>query len=116
MTFGSKLKLNVFLSLMMMISSSCLHNNNSLFYFNRIEASGPVFNSSCPILLFQNEMAHTGYWLRDFLTVSFHPWPHCRSAVIRPMTLASKLTFTYYGSYSKSLAFDLILRAIVLVT
>ena len=61
MTFGSKLKLNVFLNLKFMITRSCHHKDIFLFYFNRIEPSGPEFNSSCPILLFQNEMAHTAY-------------------------------------------------------
>ena len=93
-----------------MISRSCLHNNNSLFYLNRIEASGPVFNSSCPILLFQNEMAHTGYWLRDFITFFFHTGPQFRSAVIRPWALASKLPFKYYSCYSERLGLGLIQR------
>ena len=117
MTFGLKLRLLFFLSLKVwvMVTRSCLHNTISLFHGNKIEASGREFKISCPILLFHNEMAYTGCWLRDFIRVSFHPWPQFRSAVIRPWVLAFKLTLKYFCSYSKSVVRGLILRAFVLV-
>ena len=112
MTFVSKLNLNIFSSLKTcaLITRSCLHNINSLFYCNMIEATPPVFKSSCPILLFQNEMAHAGYWIRIFIASSFHPWPQFRSAVQSLWALASKLSFKYYNSYIKRLGHGLILR------
>ena len=107
-----KAQIKFFLSLnvCVMVTRSCPHNINSPVYYYRMEASRPGFKSSCPILLFQHEMVHTGYWLRNLFAMFFHPWPQLRSAGIRPWVLASKLALEYDSSYSKRYGVCLILR------
>ena len=70
-----------------------------------------LYKSSCPIFLFQNEIADNGYWLRVHCKF-FHCWPPICRVVKRLWALASKLPFKCYSSFLMGLGLGIVLRVL----